>query len=388
MTQLKEFAKKNITGDPVIWAVVFMLSIISLWVVYSSTGTLAYRKMGGNTEYYMLKHVALQAVAFFTMWLAHKIDYKYFAKFCRVGLVLSVALLVFGWLYGTTLNDASRWVKLPFIGSTFQPADLVKITLIAFVSTQLSKNQNNIRDLKFIGKLFAIIGSICAFIALSDFSTAALLMCTCGLLLFIGRVPLKYLLIAVFAGVLLVGPALMLGQRQGTAISRVKNFFDPEKTSFQEEQAYIALSKGGFTGVGPGRSVQKNFLPHPYSDFVYAIIIEEYGLVGGVFVLLLFLIILYRGMLTSSVSERPLGSLLSAGLSFAVVFQAMVNMGVVTGLLPVTGLPLPMVSLGGSSLITTGFALGVIISISRRDENEKEEAKEEVSQAKNRWKVD
>ena len=387
MTQLKEFAKKNMNGDPVIWGIVFMLSILSLLVVYSATGSLAYRKMGGNTEYYMLKHIVLQLVAFFAMWVAHRIDYKFYAKYAKIGLIFSSFLVVFAWVYGTTLNQASRWVKIPFIGSTFQPSDLLKIALIAFVAVELSRKQQDIRNPNLTTKLVLIIGGCCAAIAMSDISTSILLLLTCGLLLFIGRIPLKYLGLSGFVAGALMCVALFFGQRMGTATTRLSNYFDSEVVSFQQEQSFIALSKGGLTGEGPGRSVQKNFLPHPYSDFVYAIIIEEYGIVGGGFVLLLFLILLYRGMVTSSASDRPFGSLLSAGLCFSIVFQAMINIGVVTGLLPVTGLPLPMVSLGGSSLITTGMSIGIILSISRKDDNEKEEIKEEVDVSKNRWKV-
>jgi cell division protein FtsW len=211
-------------------------------------------------------------------------------------------------------------------------------------------------------------GLICGLIALSNLSTALILFSTCMLLMFIGRVPLKYLVLLVLVGSLFGTVALKLGQRLDTAISRIESFFDEEKeVPFQAEQSYIAIWNGGILGKGPGKSDQKYFLPHSYSDFIYSIILEEYGLIGGVATLFLYLALLYRGTKTVMNSDRAFGGLLSAGLSFSLVIQAMVNMGVAVGLGPITGQPLPLLSMGGTSLLFTGLSLGIILSVSRGD---------------------
>lgn len=364
--KIKEWTDRNIKGDPVIWMVVFFLSILSILVVYSATGTLAYKRMGGNTEHYLIKHSMLVFLGLFAMWLAHKIDYRYYSKLSRFALWISVPLLVVTWLFGTNLNEASRWLTIPVINQAFQPSDLAKLALITNIASMLSKRQQNIGDFKkaLIPVLFWI-GIICGLIALSDLSTAIMLLCTCFLLMFIGRVPLKFLFMLFLVGTMALTTALAIGQRAGTAFSRITSFIDKDNVPFQAQQAYIAIASGGLTGKGPGQSDQRNFLPHPYSDFIYAIIIEEYGLIGGALVLILYLILLYRGMRTVSNSERAYGGLLSAGLTFALVLQAMVNMGVTVGLGPITGLPLPLVSMGGTSLLFTGLSMGIILSVSR-----------------------
>jgi cell division protein FtsW len=210
-------------------------------------------------------------------------------------------------------------------------------------------------------------GVICGLIAMTDFSSGLLLFVTCLLIMFIGRVPIKYLLMLLIVGALAGSLAVQFGQRGETVISRVEGFFSEDEIPFQAKQSYIAIATGGITGKGPGRSDQRNFLPHPYSDFIYAIIIEEYGLIGGILVLGLFLTLLYRGMRTVAKSDRAYGGLLSAGLSFALVLQALVNMGVAVGLGPITGLPLPLLSMGGNSLLFNGIALGIILSVSKEE---------------------
>jgi cell division protein FtsW len=236
----------------------------------------------------------------------------------------------------------------------------------------LARRQNNIKDFKstFLPIIIAI-GIICALIGLANMSTAILLLSTCLLIMFIGRVPLKYLLVVVMVGVLGLTAAIFLGQRGETFQSRITDFIesssDDSKIPFQAEQSYIAIATGGITGKGPGNSEQRNSLPHPYSDFIYAIIIEEYGMIGGVAVLFFYLALLYRGMRIVANSNKAFGGLLSAGLSFALVIQALVNMAVAVGLGPITGLPLPLLSMGGTSLVFTGISLGIILSVSRGD---------------------
>lgn len=365
MVKVKQWTDKHLQGDPMIWMVVFALSIFSVMVVYSATGTLAFKRMT-NPESYLINHSFLLLMGLAAMWVAHKVDYRYYSKISRLMLWVSVPLLIFTFTNGTTLNEASRWIVIPVINKSFQPSDLASLALITSLASMLSKRQQNIEDFK--ESLIPILiwsGVICGLIALTNLSSAILLFVTCMLLMFIGRVPVKYLAMLVFVGALSGVLAVQFGVRGETAKSRIESFFNKEELPYQAKHARVAIATGGIAGKGPGQSQQRNVLPHPYSDFVYAIIIEEYGMAGGVSVLLLYLVLLYRGMRTAYNSERAYGGLLSAGLSFAIVLQAMVNMGVVVGLGPVTGLPLPLISMGGTSLLFTGIALGIILSVSR-----------------------
>ncbi len=377
---IRSWAQKHLNGDPVIWFVVIALSILSILVVYSATGTLAYKMMDGNTEHYLMKHAGLVLISLAAMWVAHKIDYKYYSKLSQFALWASIPLLIVTWKYGVTINEASRWITIPLINQPFQPSDLAKLALIANLASMLSKRQQNIDDFKesFIPMLLWC-GVICGLIALTDFSSGLLLFVICLLIMFIGRVPIRYLLMLVLVGALAGSLAVQFGQRGETVKSRFESFFNEDEIPFQAKQSYIAIATGGITGKGPGRSDQRNFLPHPYSDFIYAIIIEEYGLMGGVVVIGLYLTLLYRGMRTVAKSERAFGGLLSAGLAFALVLQALVNMGVAVGLGPITGLTLPLLSMGGTSLLFNGIALGIILSVSKEEPNQPLKSKIKVN---------
>lgn len=368
---IKVWVQRNLKGDPVIWGIIFVLSLISIAVVYSAIGSLAYMRMGGNTEHYLFKHSMLVIGSLVLMWLAHKLDYKYYSRLSRYALWISVPLLIYTFFKGESINAASRWLIIPIIKQSFQPSDFAKLALIANLASMLARRQANIADFKesFI-PIVLWCGLICGLIALSNFSTAVILFSTCMLLMFIGRVPVKYLFMLVLVGLLSGSLALMLGQRLGTTIGRIESFFDPSEVPFQAEQSYIALASGGVFGKGPGNSDSRNYLPHCYSDFIYSIIVEEYGLIGGCFVLFLYLALLYRGVVTVARSNRAFGGLLSAGLTFSLVIQAMINMGVSVGLGPITGQPLPLLSMGGTSLLFTGIALGIILSVSRGEESE------------------
>lgn len=373
MENIKAWGDRNLQGDKVIWAVVFALSMVSILVVYSSIGTLAYRN-ASSPEWIILTHTSHIIIGLAAMWFAHRIDYRYYSKLSRIGLWISVPLLLFTFTNGTNINGAARWLPIPIIGATFQPSDLASLALIINLASMLSKRQQNIDSIKesLIPILFWC-GLICGLIALTDVSTAILLLATCMLLMFIGRVPFRYLTMLFFVGILAGALALKFGVRAGTTVSRIEDFIatikgekDPQ---FQPKQALIAIASGGLTGKGPGNSQQRNILPNPYADFIYAIVVEEYGLVGGVTLIVLYLVLLHRGMKASYNSERAFGGLLSAGLSFDLVCQALVNMGVVVGLGPVTGQPLPLVSMGGTSMVFTGLAVGIIISVSRGEQD-------------------
>jgi cell division protein FtsW len=368
---IRTWVDKNLKGDPIIWAIVFALSILSVWAVYSATGTLAYKNMGGNTEHYLLKHGFLIILSLVAMWAAHHVDYRYYAKISRLALWISVPLLLFSWQFGTSFNEASRWITIPVINKTFQPSDLAKLALITQLASMLARRQQNIRDFKeSLVPVLLWCGLICGLIAMTDLSTAALLLFTCMILLFIGRVPMKYLLLLMFVGLIAGSIAFSFGQRRETAISRISDFFNPQEVPFQAKQSFIAIASGGVTGKGPGKSIRSNQLPHSYSDFIFAIVVEEYGVIGATLVILLYLGLLYRGLMTATKSSRAFGGLLAAGLSLAIVLQAMVNIGVAVGLLPITGLPLPLVSMGGTSLLFTGLSLGIILSVSRGEIDE------------------
>lgn len=363
---IRDWTNRNLHGDPVIWFIVIALSALSILVVYSATGTLAYNQMEGNTEHYLFKHTALVLLSWFAMWVAHKIDYRYYAKLSKLALWVSVPLLFITWKFGVNINEASRWITIPFINQAFQPSDLANFALIVTLASMLAKRQENIDNIKeSLIPMLLWIGLICGLIAMTNLSSAALIFGTCMVVMFIGRVPVKYLAMLVLVGVIAGAAALAIGQRADTAMSRIESFFSSDDLPFQAEQSFIAIANGGTVRFAPGKSQQKNFLPHPYSDFIYAIIIEEYGLVGGVIVLFLYLALLYRGTRVVATSERTYGGLLSAGLSFALVMQALVNMAVAVGLVPITGLTLPLVSMGGTSQLFVGVAIGIILSVSR-----------------------
>ncbi|AYB29262.1 FtsW/RodA/SpoVE family cell cycle protein [Chryseolinea soli] len=370
MQKIKTWADKNLQGDKVIWAVVFALSLISILVVYSSIGTLAYKRTQ-SPESFLLKHTFTVIVGLAAMWFAHRVDYRYYSKLSKIGLFVSIPLLIYTFTNGVSLNDAARWIQVPIVGS-FQPSDFASLALIVNLASMLSKRQQNIDDIKesLIPILFWC-GIICGLIALTNLSTAMLLLVTCMLIMFIGRVPTKYLAMLVFVGALAGSLAIAFGVRGETAKHRIQSFIDGSELPFQAKHARIAVATGGLFGKGPGNSDQRNILPHPYSDFVYAIVIEEYGMVGGIAVLGLYLLLLHRGMKASYNSDRAFGGLLSAGLSFDLVCQAMVNMGVVVGLGPITGQPLPLISMGGTSMVFTGLSLGIILSVSRGEQDQK-----------------
>ena len=367
MEPANNWLQRNLKGDPILWAIVVIFSLISIAVVYSATGTLAYKKLDGNTEAFLLKHTSLILLGLGCMWLAHRIDYRYYSRLALYAMLLSVPLLLFTYLLGGETNGASRWLTIPVINQTFQPSDLAKLALISHLASMLSRRQQNVSDFKTtLLPVMLWVGLICGLIILSNASTALLLFATCLLLMFIGRVPLKQMAVMVAIGVVVGGVGLVAGQRWKTFQSRIESFTDKSKpVPFQLEHAYIAEATGGLFGKGPGNSTERNIMPHPYSDFIYAIIIEEYGLVGGTVVLLLYLAFLYRGLKTVMNSYGAFGGLLSAGLSFSLVLQALVNMGVAVGLGPITGLPLPLLSMGGTSLIFTGISVGIILAVSR-----------------------
>ena len=368
---LSEWIRTHLKGDRQIWWIVLYLSIMSILVVYSATGTKAFKELDGNTEAFLFKHGLLLLIGIACTYFAHKINYVHYAQLSKFGLWLSIPLLLWAYWKGETLNDASRWVTIPIINQTFQPSDLAKLALISNLAAMLAKRQRFMDNPAVLFNLILWIAIICSLIILSNTSTALLLAATCFLLMYIGRVPVRYLGYMIVACLLFGGIALAYGQRLGTAVSRVSMFTRSDTIPFQVEQSYIALANGGVTGQGPGNSHQRNTLPNPFSDFIYAIIVEEYGLIlGGIPVVMAYLWFLWRGLKTLQKATRPFGGLLSAGLTFSIVFQAFASICVAVGLAPVTGQPLPLLSMGGTSLIFTGLAVGIILSVSRDEADE------------------
>jgi cell division protein FtsW len=370
----------KLQGDRVIWFIVAFLSIFSILAVYSSTGTLAYRYQAGNTEYYLVKHLIIMFMGFFLMFIAHKIKYTYYSRLSQLALIVAIPLLIMTLMMGTNINEANRWLTLPVINITFQSSDFAKLALIIYIARMLTKKQDRIKDFKsaFLPIILPVV-IVCAFILPANLSTAIILFATSVVLMFIGRVSIKYIMALVFMGVVLMGLFIVILMnspdtgRLYTWKNRIENFVSNEGDTYQTDQAKIAIATGGVTGKMPGNSVQRNFLPQAYSDFIYAIIIEEYGLIGAFIVLFLYLILLFRGVRIAHRSPGTFGALLATGLTFSLVFQAMINMAVTVGLLPVTGQPLPMVSMGGTSLWFTSLAIGIILSVSRKVEEMEEE---------------
>lgn len=382
-------------GDRVIWAIIVILTLASLLLVYSSTGSLAYR-MSRSNESYLFKQFAFIILGLIIIYWAHRINYTIYSRVALILFLISIPLLLYTLLFGVELNAGSRWIKLPVINMTFQTSDLAKLALFMYLSRQLSRKQKVIKDFKkgFL-PIIIPVGIICALVAPANLSTAILIAGTSLMLMFIGRVSTKHILatigLACIPLILLITiavstyntktnepnklPALFSAGRMPTWISRIQTFvygsknLDSEK-SYQINQAKIAIAKGGILGRGPGNSEQRNFLPHSYSDFIYAIIIEEYGLLGGAAIIAIYLLFLYRCIRTYKKCPYAFGAFLALALSFTLVIQAMVNMAVNVNLFPNTGVTLPLVSMGGSSFLFTCLAIGIILSVSRNVEQQ------------------
>lgn len=371
-------------GDKVIWAIMFLLSLLSVLVVYSAVVTLAHKFKQGNSEYYLLKHFVIVALGFGIAFMFHKIKYTNFSKMAQIGFILSIPLLIYTLLKGVSAGEASRWLEIPGLGLTFQSSDIAKLMLLIYVARILAMRGNELVDFKSVSKYLLLpIGIVCILILPANFSTAALLFFNSLLLMFLGGVNLKIIFKIIGIAVLIAGlffswvwlaPETIPGGRGTTWKARIENFSKGDsKSNYQSEQAKIAIAAGGVIGKGPGNSTQRAFLPQASSDFIYAIIIEEYGLLIGFLLLFLYMILLYRGVKIMRDNNKPFGGLVAIGLSFSLVFQALVNMAVAVNLFPVTGQPLPLISMGGTSIWFTMIALGIILSVSRGVEDKEEE---------------
>ena len=379
------FIDKYVKGDKIVWSVALVLAILSILTVFSASGSLAYQYQGGNIYHYLIKHTIIMVIGFVIIVLVHNLHHKYYSRISQIALYISIPLLLLTLVMGVNINDASRWLIIPGINQTFQTSDLAKLALIMYLARLLSKRQDKIKDLKeaFIPVMIPVL-IICGLILPANFSTAAILFTTSLVIMFIGRISIKYIfsLIGIgLAGLILLlliakaQPELL--PRTDTWVKRIESFTSPSQNSdgnYQANHAKMAIATGGPFGkllTGRGNSSHRNFLPQSSSDFIYAIIIEEYGLLGGAGVLILYLILFYRGIRIAQNAEKTFGSLLAIGLSFSLVFQAMMNMAVAVNLFPVTGQPLPLVSMGGTSIWFTCLAIGIILSVSIKSEDRK-----------------
>ena len=365
--------RKYFGGDRIIWMVIVFLAIYSLLAVYSTSGILLIRNPGNSPTYFVFRHALFLMAGFLMIYVTHLVPYKYFSRLSQLLVVIAVPLLLITLFFGQRINEASRWLELPVLGLTFQTSDFAKLALIMYMARLLSQKQNEIRD--FYKSFLPVIipaGVICLLIMPEDLSTALILFMTCIILMYIGRINIRHLLLLSMAGIIVIGSyvgiTVLTEQegRVGTWKNRIESYIDKDTENYQVEQAKIAIAGGGFFGKMPGNSTQRNFLPHPYSDFIYAVIIEEWGLLlGGIPILLLYLILLYRAGVMVRKSTRTFPAFLAVGLTTGLVLQAMVHMAVAVNLFPVTGQPLPMVSMGGTSLILTSITLGIILSVSK-----------------------
>jgi cell division protein FtsW len=380
-------------GDRVIWGIVVILTLVSLLVVYSSTGSLAY-KYSRSTESYLFKQFGFIILGVLIIYFAHRVNYTIYSRIATPLFVLSIILLIYTLFFGQTLNAGTRWIKLPVINMTFQTSDLAKLSLFIYLSRQLSKKQAIIKDFKkgFL-PIIIPVGLVCILIAPANLSTALLIGSTSILIMFIGRVSTKHIFLTI--GVVMIPvlilfsvavstydkkeqrakdiPAIFSVGRVPTWIGRIQTFMysskeDANEKLYQINQAKIAIAKGSWFGLGPGNSQARNFLPHSYSDFIFAIILEEYGLFGGTFIVFIYLLFLYRCIRLYRKCPYAFGAFLALALSFMLVIQAIANMGVNVNVFPNTGVTLPLVSMGGSSFLFTCLSIGIILSVARNVE--------------------
>ncbi|MBK7269532.1 MAG: FtsW/RodA/SpoVE family cell cycle protein [Flavobacteriales bacterium] len=368
--------KEHLRGDKTIWMVALLLGMVSLLAVYSSIASLAFKREGGSTLNFLFKHGMMLATGGVIMYYAHRLKFGVYSKLSQLLFGVTVGLLVLTLVLGTNLNDASRWLRIPIIGQSFQTSDLAKVVLIVYLARVLGKRHEEpwtFRDVML--KLMLPIGAICGTILPANFSTAALLFLVCMVVLFIGGVPLKWIgavvLLAAGSFALLIA-ANEIGDlgvlpRVETWQARLEHHgSDDSDANYQVEHAKIAIASGGLLPNGPGSGTSRNFLPHPYSDMIYAFIIEEYGsILGGLGLLLLYVILMGRAVRIASKCPKIFGSLVAVGLSLSLVLQAMINMAVAVNLVPVTGQPLPLVSMGGTSIWFTCLMIGIVLSVSR-----------------------
>ncbi len=394
---MREHLDQRTRGDKYIWGLVLLLSLISILVVYSATGSLAYKMYRGNTSFYLFKQIVFTLIGLVVVFGLHRVNYTVFSRVATILFALSIPLLIYTLFFGAKINEGSRWIKLPIINLTIQSSDVAKLALFMYLSKVLSKKQEVIKDFKkgFLPVIIPVF-IICGLIMPANLSNALLTGATSLLLLFIGRVSFKHILLTIGIAMIpivviisvaiathksnegsldsnkpIVAESLKSWGRFGTWVNRVQDFMyaKDNEVPYQVQQAKIAIANGGiFMGLGPGNSQQRNFLPQAYNDFIYAVIIEEYGLLGGAFIIFIYLVFLFRCIRIFRKCPYAFGAFLALGLSFTLIIQAVANMAVNVAIVPVTGVTLPLLSMGGSSFIFTCCSIGLILSVARNVE--------------------
>lgn len=363
-------------GDRMLWTAVIVLTLFSLLAVYSSAGSMAFSKHNGNFEYELFKHALLAVAGLVAMFFAHRINYRYYARIAEPLLIGSIVLLLITLMVGGSTNNAARWLKIPGTGLTFQTSEFAKVALMIYLAKALSQVQDKVGDFKsLLMPVVLPVVIVCALIGKENLSTAILLFATSTLIMFVGRISLGHIArlygLGALIFVLFLGIASLTGYkgRIQTWQNRIEAYLhpsdEPSATDLQTTTAKIAVVSGGITGLGPGNSIQRNYLPHPYADYIFAVIVEEYGLIGASLVLLAYMVILFRCVVIVFRSPRAFGSMLAMGLGLSLTLQALVHMAVSTTLFPVTGQTLPLVSVGGTSMIFIAVAFGIILSVAR-----------------------
>ncbi len=382
---------KNIKGDKAIWAVVALLALFSFLPVYSASTNLVYVVGSGTTFGYLLKHGFLLLLGLGIIYAIHQIPYNYFKGLSIIAMPITILLLIYTLAQGTTIGgaNASRWIQVPFVGISFQPSTLASIVLLTHVARYLSKiKDQTIRFKESILPLWIPVFVFLALILPANFSTTAILFFMVLVLCFLGGYPWKYLMAVVGVGIVVLSMFVLTAKafpglfpnRVDTWINRVENFADGKDTGedYQIERAKIAIATGGVVGVGAGKSIMKNFLPQSSSDFIYAIIVEEYGLIGGFVIIAIYLLLLFRIIIVAHKANSTFGKLLVIAVGLPIVFQAFINMAVAVELLPVTGQTLPLISSGGTSIWMTCLAIGIILSVSSKRQEELELKEQDI----------
>ena len=370
----------SLKGDKIIWIVVLSLSIFSFLPVYSASSNFGVNLIFSS----VFKHVAIIFIGIIIMYATHLIDYKYLRGLSLIILPLAILLLFITALQGNEIDgaNASRWISIPLINISFQPSSIASIFLLIYISNYISKNRE--KKLNFSNsfvKLWLPILLVVMLVLPSNFSTAFMIFSLCLILIFIGQYPIKNILLIVLSIVILATSFVglskkypeMLPNRVDTWSNRIENFINPSidnDANYQINRAKAAIATGSLFGVGAGKSSMKYILPQSTSDFIFSIITEEYGLFVSIIILLLYIILLFRIVIIAYKAKNSFGQLVSIAVGLPIVFQALINMGVAVQLFPVTGQPLPLISTGGTSIWTTFFAFGVLLSVSRNNQLE------------------
>ena len=367
----------ELRGDRVLWAIIVLLSLISMVAVYSAVANLAYRNSGGAVSGYLFKHAVILGFGLVVIYVGHLLAYTKYSRWAPSLLVVSIILLIMTQALGTEINGARRWLTIPGLNLTFQSSDFAKLSLIIFVARAIGSKQDVIKDFKeaFVPIILPVLG-VCLLIALSDLSSAIMLFVICILMMVVGRVAMQYIVMLILLGISVFSILVMVGSkypnlvpRAATWEKRIETYFNPAAAKVDDRRqitgAMIAVANGGLVGVGPGNSTQRHTLYSAQSDFIYSIIVEEYGAVGGIVIISIYLLLFFRVIRLVTRSSKAFGAMVAFGIGLSLLLQAFLNIAVNLDLLPVTGLTLPLVSMGGTSTLFTCISLGILMSVSK-----------------------